>query len=142
MKPSKHTLLVNKRRISRFGLALFFIIAGSNHFRSPETYLAMMPAWLPAPSFLNLLSGMAEIAGAIGIVIPKTRRAAGFGLILLLIAVFPANLHVAMHGWPGTEIPRWILIARLPFQILFIAWVCYSAEFPKKTDTPSGAPAK
>lgn len=133
---------MNTRRISRFVLALFFVIAGLNHFRSPETYLAMMPPWLPAPYSLNLLSGMAEIAGGLGIIIPRTRRAAGFGLILLLIAVFPANLHVAIHGWPGTDIPRWILIARLPFQLLFIAWVYYSAEFSKKTITPSSAPAK
>ena len=86
----------------------------------------MIPPWLPAPSLLNSISGAAEIAGGIGILIPKLRKPAAIGLILLLIAVFPANLHLAIHGWPEAGIPRWMLIARLPFQLLFIAWVAYS----------------
>lgn len=119
---------MNARTTSRVILALFFIIAGANHFRSPEAYLAMMPPWLPAPDLLNFISGAAEIAGGIGILIPKTRRAAAIGLVLLLIAVFPANVHVAIHGWTGMDIPRWALIARLPFQLLLIAWVVFSAR--------------
>lgn len=107
------------------------MVAGINHFRNPETYLAMMPPWLPAHAALNAASGAAEIAGGVGVLIPRLRRAAGIGLILLLIAVFPANLHVALHGWPGVDIPRWILYARLPFQFLFIGWVAFSCELSK-----------
>ena len=124
----EHVSRMNARLISRIFLALFFIIAGANHFRSPETYLAMMPPWLPAPNLLNFISGAAEIAGGIGILIPKTRRAAAIGLVLLLIVIFPANIHVAIHGWEGMDIPRWALIARLPFQLLMIAWVVFSAR--------------
>lgn len=123
---------MNKTRtISRALLALAFVVAGVNHFRSPEVYLSMMPPWLPAPGLLNAVSGAAEIAGGIGVLIPRTRRAAGIGLVLLLIAVFPANIHIALNGWPGMDIPRWVLFARLPFQLLFIAWVVFSCDLRK-----------
>lgn len=112
--------------ISRYLLAAFFIVAGANHFLNSEIYLSMMPPWLPAPDALNLISGAAEVAGGIGILIPRTRRAAAIGLILLLLAVFPANLHLAIHGWPALDIPRWVLWLRLPFQLAFIAWVIFS----------------
>lgn len=124
------------RSISRYLLALFFILAGTNHFISPEIYLTMMPPWLPAQGAMNAISGAAEIAGGFGILIPKTRRAAGLGLILLLIAIFPANIHVALNGWPGADLPRWALFARLPFQIVLIAWVAYSSGiFCKKSES-------
>jgi uncharacterized membrane protein len=114
------------RTISRYLLATFFIAAGANHFLTPELYLSMMPPWLPAPEALNLISGAAEIAGSIGMLIPRLRRASAIGLILLLLAVFPANLHLAIHGWPGMDIPGWALWLRLPFQLAFIAWVLFS----------------
>ena len=114
------------KTLSRILLGIAFIIAGANHFRDPATYVSMMPPWLPSPEMLNIISGAAEIAGGIGMLIPLTRNAAATGLILLLIAVFPANLHVALNGWAGMDIPRWVLIARLPFQLLFIAWVVFS----------------
>ena len=107
-------------------MGIAFIIAGANHFRDPATYVAMIPPWLPSPEALNYISGAAEIAGGIGVFIPLTRNTAATGLILLLIAVFPANLQIAIHGWPGKDIPQWVLIARLPFQLLFIAWVLFS----------------
>lgn len=91
----------------------------------------MMPSWLPAHGLLNAISGAAEIAGGIGVLIPRTRRAAGIGLILLLIAVFPANIYIALNGWPGMDIPRWALFARLPFQLFFIAWVAFSCDLRK-----------
>ncbi|MDP4625368.1 MAG: DoxX family membrane protein [Akkermansiaceae bacterium] len=130
------------RTISRYLLAAAFILAGANHFRIPEFYLSMMPPWLPAHSLLNSISGAAEIAGGIGILIPKTRKAAAIGLILLLLAIFPANLHLAINGWPEAEIPQWILIARLPFQLFFIAWVIFSCPglyFGKTKASPPSA---
>jgi len=122
------------RLISRYLLAIFFFFAGINHFLSPEVYLGMMPQWLPAPELMNYISGAAEIAGGIGILIPKTRKPAAIGLILLLVAIFPANLNIALNGWPGVDLPRWILIARLPLQLLFVAWVVYSSGIARKTD--------
>lgn len=124
----KHPFL---RTASRVLLGIAFTIAGANHFRDPASYIAMIPPWLPSPEMLNLISGGAEIAGGFGLLIPRARNAAATGLILLLIAVFPANLHVALHGWPGMDIPRWVLFARLPFQFLFIAWLVFACpEMP------------
>ncbi len=122
------------RSTARWLAAGFFVIAGVNHFWSPAIYLGMMPRWLPWPAALNVISGGAEILGGIGLLIPRTRRAAGWGLIALLIAVFPANVHVALQGeMPGTSFAPWVLWARLPFQVLFVAWVWWVALKPEKT---------
>ena len=116
------------RRIFRGLLALFFVLAGANHFRMPDVYLGMMPAWLPWPGTLNAIAGAAEILGGLGVMFAATRRLAGWGLIALLIAVFPANVHVALQGrLPGFEIPPLVLWLRLPFQAAFIAWVGWVA---------------
>lgn len=102
--------------------ALFFTAAGIGHFIVPSFYLSMMPPWLPAHGFLVQLSGVAEIAGGLGLLIPQVRRAAGIGLILLLIAVFPANIQMLQNA-RATGAPELGLWVRLPFQILFIWWV-------------------
>ena len=106
-------------------IGIFFIFAGVFHFVRPAPYLAMIPPWLPHPGLLVAVSGLAEIAGGIGVFIGRFRRMAAWGLIALLLAVFPANLHVALHGWPGTDFPRWVLWVRLPFQVLFV-WLVYT----------------
>ena len=114
--------------VGRWVLALFFLAAGANHFRMPATYLAMMPSWLPCPGALNAISGVAEMLGGVGLLLPAVRRAAGWGLIALLLAVFPANLHVALLGqMPGFDFSPAILWLRLPFQAVFIAWVWWVA---------------
>lgn len=113
-------------------LAIFFLVAGANHFVNPGPYLAMMPDWVRWPELTNQLSGGAEIAGGLGLLIPVLRRAAGWGLLGLLVAVFPANLKVALHGWPGVDLPRWLLWLRLPVQPLLMAWVWYAAREPAR----------
>jgi uncharacterized membrane protein len=111
-------------KIVRWILAVFFVAAGANHFRSPETYLGMMPAWLPAPLTVNAVAGVAEILGGLGLVVPPTRRFAAWGLIALLVAVFPANVHVALLGhMPGFNFSPTVLWLRLPFQGVFIVGV-------------------
>lgn len=117
------------RPLFRWWLAAFFCVAGANHFRMPEFYLAMMPPWLPWPAALVQISGLAEIAGGLGILVPVTRRAAGWGLIALLVAVLPANVHMALRHLspPGLTIPVWVLWARLPFQAVFVAWAWWTA---------------
>jgi len=114
------------RTFSLMLLAILFVLAGMNHFLNPQTYLAMMPPWLPFPEVLNLVSGAAEMAGGIGILIPQLRRAAAWGLIALLVAVFPANIQMALHGLEGVAIPAWVLWARLPIQPALIAWVYFT----------------
>jgi uncharacterized membrane protein len=124
-----------KQTAARWVLALFFIVAGVNHFLAPEIYLGMMPPWLPLKAAANLISGAAEIAGGIGLLIPSLRRPAAWGLIALLIAVFPANIQVAVQGhMPGLEnAPPALLWVRLLFQPVFVAWVWWVGLAKDKT---------
>ena len=109
------------------GLAAgFFVVAGVIHFLKPKFYLAIIPPYFPAPQALVAISGVAEIAGGIGLCFPTLRRAAGWGLVALLVAVFPANLYMAQHP-DHFQIAGWILWARLPLQAVFIAWVWFVA---------------
>lgn len=110
--------------IGRVLLAVFFVIAGINHFRNPAFYLSMIPPVLPFPGALNAISGVAEIVLGVAVLIPRTRRLAGWGLIALLIAVFPANIYAALQGQiAGLDAPAWTLWARLPVQAVFLLWV-------------------
>ncbi len=113
------------RMVLRWLLGVLFVVAGIGHFVAPRFYLAIMPPALPWPLALIYLSGGAEILGGLGVLRPATRKLAGWGLIALLVAVFPANLYAALHGMGS--IPSWILWARLPFQFVFIAWVYCSS---------------
>lgn len=118
------------RTTLRWVLAIFFVAAGANHFRAPEVYLGMMPPWLPRPELMNVISGAAEILGGFGLMVPWrwARRPAGWGLIALLAAVFPANLHVALQGkMPGFDFSPTVLWWRLPFQAVFMAAVWWVA---------------
>ncbi|WP_435893299.1 DoxX family protein [Oceaniferula spumae] len=104
---------------------MLFIAAGIMHFASPTGYVAIVPDYLPAPLLLVHLSGAAEILGGIAILIPRLRKFAGWGLILLLLAVFPANIDAYQHGMiiNGKPVPEWLLLLRLPLQAVFIFWV-------------------
>ncbi len=104
--------------------ALAFVAAGIGHLVVPDFYLQIMPPFLPHPKLLVAISGIAQIAGGVGLLVASTRRAAAFGLVLLLIAVFPANIymaaaHVPATGWAGN---RWLQWLRLPLQIPLIWW--------------------
>jgi uncharacterized membrane protein len=103
-------------------LAAFFVGAGAMHFIRPREYRAIMPDYLPAHRELVAASGVAEIAGGLGALHPRTRRLAGWSLVATLLAVFPANLHMALHPERYRRVPRALLYARLPLQGLFIAW--------------------
>jgi uncharacterized membrane protein len=103
----------------------FFVLAGVMHFIKPRAYRAIVPPYLPAPEVLVYASGVAEIAGGAGLMVPAGRRAAGWWLIGTLLAVFPANLHMALHPDQFPKVPGGApaLVARLPLQAGFIAWV-------------------
>jgi uncharacterized membrane protein len=136
--PAMSPAFLWKQTAARWVLALFMVVAGVNHFLAPEIYLGMMPAWLPAREAANVISGAAEILGGVGLLIPRLRRAAAWGLILLLVAVFPANVHVALQGnMPGLEgVSPALLWLRLPFQAVFIGWVWWVGRDPGKTCIP------
>jgi uncharacterized membrane protein len=113
------------RENARLATGATFVLTGISHFAIPEKFLEMMPPFLPAPLFLVYLSGVFEILGGIGLMVSKTARLAAFGLILLLLAVFPANIYVALNnvplgGFMSYPVYQWL---RLPMQIVLIAWV-------------------
>lgn len=122
--------IMTPRDVAVWLLAAFFIAGGVYHFVKPGFYLAMMPPWLPAHVQLVQLSGAFEILGGIGVLVPATRSFSGWGLIALLIAVFPANLHMALNPapWLANGVPLWRLYVRLPVQALFIAWAWWATR--------------
>ena len=101
-----------------------FILAGVLHFVRPRWYEAIMPPGLPAQRELVYASGVAEIVGGVGLLVPRTRNLASWWLVATLVAVFPANVHMALNP-DDYDVPggKWALYARLPVQLLFIAWV-------------------
>ena len=106
----------------RLLFALFFIAAGLNHFRIPAFYQRMIPTALPDPEALVASSGACEIFGGLLLMVPRTRRIAAWGLIALLIAVFPANIQMALHPELFPELNPVALLLRLPLQFVLIAW--------------------
>ena len=117
---------MTRSEAARIAFGSCFILAGTLHFIVPDHYVAIMPRYLPAPAALVALSGLAEIAGGIGFLIPRFRRVAGVALILLLIAVFPANLEMLRLAQLG-DAPTWekvLLWLRLPLQavLIWLAW--------------------
>ena len=111
-------------------LAAFFILAGVMHFLRPSFYMEIMPPYLPYHAELIYISGVCEILGGFGILIPAVRRPAGFGLIALLIAVFPANIYMATHNIENEGITLYslLLLLRLPLQVVFIAWAYWCTK--------------
>ena len=107
---------------SKYLMAAFYTLAGVNHFLHPAWYLKIMPPYLPWHLPLVYLSGLAEIVLGALLLIPRFSTLAAWGLIALLIAVFPANLHMALHTDLYPEIPPAALWIRLPLQGGLIAW--------------------
>ena len=112
-------------RILRYVIGTFFIAAGVLHFVKPATYLAMMPPWIPFHKESIALSGVAEVAGGAALFSDRTARFGAWWLVALLVAVFPANVHMAVNpeqikGLDRTGIPHWALWLRLPLQFVAI----------------------
>ena len=110
-------------------MAALFVVAGMMHLLAPTPFLRIVPPVLPWPQALVALSGAAEILGGMGLLFGRTRRYAAYGLVLLLLAVFPANIYMAVAHIPFPGISAqspalaWLLWLRLPMQFLLIAWV-------------------
>ncbi len=102
-------------------MAAVYTLAGLNHFRSPRFYVYMMPPFIPLPKLMVDLSGLAEIVLGIGLFFPVTRVWAAWGVIALLIAVFPANVFMAVSD-KFAHFPAWLLWGRLPLQGVLIWW--------------------
>lgn len=110
------------KTIFKYLFAIFFVLAGLNHFLNVDFYLKIMPPYLPWHLFLVYLSGVFEIALGLLLLIPKFTSLAGWGLIALLFAVFPANIHMAVNPQLFPEFSPMLLWLRLPIQFVLIAW--------------------
>jgi uncharacterized membrane protein len=121
------------KRILLYVMAAFYVAAGVNHFLSPDFYVAIMPPYLPWHLELVYLSGIAEIVCGLGLLFRRTRVLAAWATIALLVAIFPANIHVALHDVPiggrGEILGIWNWV-RLPFQFVLIAWAWWYTREP------------
>ncbi len=126
------------KRVLLWLMGAFYVAAGANHFLDAEFYRPMMPPYLPAHDLLIQLSGVAEVVLGVAVLIPSLQRLAAWGIVALLIAVFPANLHVALNDVPiggaseGYGIWNWV---RLPLQALLIAWAWWYTR-PDQASAP------
>src|ERR1700722_73457 len=103
-------------------MAVFYVGAGINHFVHPAFYMKIMPLWLPYPLQLMYISGVCEVLCGLLLFPVATRHLGAWLLILLLIAIFPANIHMAINYWQKSNPYLWIAIVRLPVQFVFIWW--------------------
>ncbi len=119
----------------RWLMAIFYFAAGIVHLRSPDAFLPIMPQWVPVPGMVVLATGLCELAGALGLLIPGLRRAAGIGLALYAVSVFPANIKHALEGIDiaGLHQTWWYHAPRLALQPVLVWWALFCAEV---TDWP------
>jgi uncharacterized membrane protein len=128
---------VSTARLLRVAAAIFFVAAGVNHFVNPDFYRKIVPPGFGSPAVMVAVSGVAEIAGGIGLLIPRLRRWAALGLIALLIAVFPANVYMAVSPQSISDLhfSRGTLWLRLPLQGVFMVWVWYAGLRTDRVDS-------
>ncbi|MBL1274996.1 MAG: DoxX family protein [Ectothiorhodospiraceae bacterium] len=118
-------------RIPLLLIALFFIIGSASHFLLTDFFVASMPSYLKYHQEIVIVSGMFELLGAVGILIPQSRLLAGYGLIALCVAVFPVNINMALHPEQFSDIPEIYLYIRLPIQFFFV-WFIWWAIKPER----------
>src|SRR6202789_2340001 len=123
------------KRIGLVLVFLWFMLGGVAHFSLTEVEMRIVPPSIPWPRAAVLVSGVFELLGAAGLLIPATRRAAGVGLFLLTIAVTPANVYMLQHA-ELFGVPRWALIVRLPFQLVLLALILWSTWTPRLNRLP------
>ena len=110
------------KKLVLFGLAAFFINVGVDHFVNPEFYLSIMPPAFPLHLEAVYISGFFEVLGGVGVLVPRLRKIAGWGLVALLVAVYPANIYMAITPEAFPEASVALLYVRLVFQFLFFYW--------------------
>ena len=113
-------------------MAFLYVVAGINHFVDPNFYLQMIPDYLTFPKLLIILSGVAEIFLGLLLLIPKTQKFAAQGLILLLIAIFPANIYMFQKGSSYFPFSDLSLLLRLPAQVVLISWAYWHCRQTQK----------
>ncbi len=129
-------LILEKKQTLKGVFAVCMIVAGITHFIAPDTYVKIVPPQLPYPEAIVYISGFFEILGGIGLLIPLVSQAAAWGLVLLLIAVYPANINMAVNNIHLDNVPDgdWFQAIRLPFQFVLIAWAYWYTRSDAKSD--------
>ncbi len=122
------------KRIALGFVFLFFLLGGLAHFLATDLEMRIVPPFLPSPRAIVLISGVFELLGAAGLLWSGTRRAAGWGLFALTIAVTPANIYMLMHPELFPAIPMWALVLRLPLQLLLLWLIWWSTRPPRARD--------
>ena len=127
-------ILANKQTLKGV-FAVCMVVAGISHFAVPNPYIKIVPPQLPYPEAIVYISGFFEILGGVGLLVPFASQAAAWGLVILLIAVYPANINMAVNNIHIDNVPdgNWFQAIRLPFQFVLIAW----AYWFTKPDKPS-----
>ena len=120
-------------RRSPYLLAALLTTTGTLHFVVPRPFAAIIPPQLPEPRALVSLSGAAELACAAGLVVPPTRRLAGWATAALFVAVFPGNVQMALDASDRSELYRAATYARLPVQVPLVAWAVQVARFSRRS---------
>lgn len=115
---------------------LWFFVGGVAHFAFTELEMRIVPPWIPWPREAVLISGVFELLGALGLIWRRTRRAAGWGLFALTIAVTPANIYMLQQAEMFPAVPYWALVARLPLQVLLLAAIWWSTR-PRRSQIDS-----
>ena len=131
-----NNLILPNKQILKVLFALCMIAAGLSHFIVPHPYVKIVPPQLPYPEAIVYISGFFEILGGIGLFIPLVSQAAAWGLVLLLIAVYPANINMAVNNIHINNIPdgNWFQAIRLPFQFVLIAWAYWYTKPDKEAE--------
>ncbi len=131
----------------RIGLGIVFVwffLGGIAHFTATDMEMRIMPPYIPAPRLMVWVSGVCELLGAVGLLLPRTRRAAGIGLVALTIAVTPANVYMLQQA-EAFHVPYWALVARLPLQVGLLALIAWSSGMFGRTTvkaSPTSAAAR
>ena len=125
------TRLSIRRRIGLAVVFLFFLVGGIAHFALTEVEMRIVPPWFPWPREAVLVSGVFELLGAAGLLWQRTRRAAGWGLFALTLAVTPAHIYMLQEPELFPSVPYWALVLRLPLQVALLALIVWSTQRPK-----------
>ena len=147
--PSAPFVFVRGRTIARTVLAVLYLIAGIFHLSTPATFLLITPNWVPYPREVIIGTGLCELLGAAGLMIPQLRRAAGLALALYAVCVFPANIKHAFVGLPAghSQLGWWYHAPRLALQPVIVWWALFAGEvtvwpFQRATKLPAtGSPS-
>ena len=130
------TASASARHWARIFVFAWFFFGGIGHFVFTDVEMKIVPPWLPEPRLLVRVSGVFELLGAIGVLIPRLRRFAGWGLILLTLAVTPANVYMWQRPDLFPQIPFWALTLRLPLQLVLLGGIAWATRSSRLVPVP------